>query len=264
MSLPSRVPAHVVCASLASARQARHARASKSGQAWKGHCCRNRPGAVLVAISAASMSSVPDPHIGSANAAPAGHAQDGACARSTERWNGRLLMFKGPERPTFSRCLRPVCQKQGAGGGALVQGRPVHSGPVASPMQRLAAHAPAVIKQCSSPCVAAHMCPRICWQDVERSDQLPVQGDVVAPQGRKQGDVHALSWGGRRWPGPPAAACPQYRVLVVGFCNMRIWSHAGACIRSHPESRIASHTASRPRCCTSIALGRSVQSRTRA
>ena len=55
---------------------------SKSGQDWKGQCCLNRPGAVLVAIKAASIRKVPDPHMGSANTCPMRKVRFDAAAES--------------------------------------------------------------------------------------------------------------------------------------------------------------------------------------
>lgn len=66
-SLPSSSPLHFVLACLAASTLLSHADESKSGQDWKGHRCLNRPGAVLVAIKAASIRKVPEPHMGSAN-----------------------------------------------------------------------------------------------------------------------------------------------------------------------------------------------------
>lgn len=66
-SLPSSSPPHFVLACLAASTLLSHADRSKSGQDWKGHRCLNRPGAVLVAIKAASIRKVPEPHMGSAS-----------------------------------------------------------------------------------------------------------------------------------------------------------------------------------------------------
>lgn len=69
-SFPSRSPSHGLLACWAVSVVLFQAAESKSGQDWKGQRRLNKPGAVLVAIKAASIRKVPEPHIGSASTCP--------------------------------------------------------------------------------------------------------------------------------------------------------------------------------------------------
>ena len=74
ISFPSSAPSQGLRAFLACSHTLAYACLSKSCHPWKGKRRLNRPGAVLVAMSAASIRKVPEPHMGSARMAPASMA----------------------------------------------------------------------------------------------------------------------------------------------------------------------------------------------